>query len=111
MRYLGCYVRSSDDGISIEIPPEKIQTITDLIRERTDFRFLSPNLAGTLAGKLGWGGQNVFSKSARAFLRPLHWHQHKGRSGPMTRRLKYTPQWWLEFLATASSRFVPGDLN
>ena len=70
-KFLECDVRSSNDGIVLQS-----QTITELTRNALPSNSLSP----CFSGYIGWYFEleNVFSGSARAFLHPLYWHQHKG---------------------------------
>ena len=58
---------------------------------------LRPGDASKLAGKLSWGGANMFRKLGRAMLRPI-FDQKTRRDGQLNPELRGALQWWIEVL-------------
>ncbi|CAK0880396.1 unnamed protein product, partial [Prorocentrum cordatum] len=78
------------------------------IREVLGPGHLSPGRASKLCGKLAFLNSRVFNRLGRALLRPLIWRQCQFR-GPtaLTRRIRHSPQWFMDVLALGLRRSAP----
>ena len=73
--------------------------------------YLRPSEASRLAGRLAFLNSHVYSRLARALLRPIIWRQtQQGGSYTLTRRLKWSLQWFYEALSAHWTREVPYEL-
>ena len=59
---------------------------------------LGPGPASKLAGRLSWGGSEMFCKLGRAMLRPIY-DQKTEFSGAVDANLDRSLQWWIEALS------------
>ena len=67
---------------------------------------LFPGLASKLAGKLSWGGAQLFHRLGRAMLRPI-FDQKSKRSGRVCTELRRALLWWRDILSTNIAELKP----
>eukprot|EP00973_Karenia_brevis_P046227 6409325-Karenia_brevis.AAC.1 len=67
---LGVLINMSENGFCLRPAPGKVRRWIEFIRSILIKQHLSPGEASKLAGKLAWGGSQLFYKIGRAQLKP-----------------------------------------
>ena len=87
---LGIEVNANQEGVTLEVTPEKRQEWGDRLQEAENTGIMTAGEASKHAGRLGFAAQKCFKKIGRAMLRPLFAQQYAplkgGRISPMLRK-------------------------
>lgn len=67
---------------------------------------LTPGMASKLAGKLSWGGAQLFHRLGRAMLRPI-FDQKTKRNGAVCPELRRALSWWRDVLKSGIAELHP----
>lgn len=73
---LGCWVDLASRPFTLGITSRRKSSLITLFDSILEVSRLSPTLAGTLAGKVGFAALGLFGRVGRAALRPLYARQH-----------------------------------
>ena len=96
---LGVMFTMSERGFHCKPAADKVRRWLITISEALKAEHLAPGCASKLAGRLSWGGSQLFNRLGRAMLRAI-FDQKTRRDGHMSRDLVRSLQWWQTVLST-----------
>ena len=94
---LGIQVKSTQDGATFNVCPEKAAKWAAQINEAVESLHLDSGTAQKLAGRLNFATQHLFHKLGRAMIKPIYAQKTTG-SGRVGPRLLEALKWWLMVL-------------
>ena len=94
---LGVMISMSEHGFRCRPDDMKIAKWVSALRRALADNVLQPGDASKLAGKLSWGGSQLFRRFGRAMLRPIFDRQTR-RDGKVDDELRRSLQWWVSVL-------------
>ena len=95
----------------IRVTEDRVEQLTQAIRQVLTDERLTPGLAGKLWGRLQFATTQAYGKAGKAMLRALNRRQHESGRSNLNVQLCASLGWWLEHLPHLPPRPVPTDIH